>query len=47
MTPTFSLCVYCGSRPGADPAYAELARAVGLWIGHHAASWSTAAATTA
>jgi hypothetical protein len=35
MTPTFSLCVYCGSRPGADPRYAELARAVGLWIGRH------------
>lgn len=29
----FSLCVYCGSRPGADPAYAEAARIVGREIG--------------
>jgi uncharacterized protein (TIGR00730 family) len=34
-TPTFSLCVYCGSRPGTDPVYADAARAVGEWIGHH------------
>ncbi|MBT9549631.1 MAG: TIGR00730 family Rossman fold protein [Hydrogenophaga sp.] len=34
-TPTFSLCVYCGSRPGADPAFADAARAVGEWIGRH------------
>lgn len=34
-TPAFSLCVYCGSRPGATPAYAEAARAVGEWIGAH------------
>jgi uncharacterized protein (TIGR00730 family) len=33
--PAFSLCVYCGSRPGADPAYAEAARDVGHWIGSH------------
>ena len=33
--PAFSLCVYCGSRPGADPAFAELARNVGHWIGQH------------
>ena len=33
--PHFSLCVYCGSRPGADPRQAELARAVGHWIGRH------------
>lgn len=33
--PSFSLCVYCGSRPGADPAHAELAQAVGRWIGRH------------
>ena len=33
--PEFSLCVYCGSRPGSEPAYAETARAVGAWIGHH------------
>ena len=34
-TPTFSLCVYCGSRPGTDPAYGDAARAVGEWIGRH------------
>ena len=33
--PAFSLCVYCGSRSGTDPACAELARAVGHWIGSH------------
>ena len=33
--PAFSLCVYCGSRPGADPAYAAAARHVGEWIGQH------------
>lgn len=31
--PNFSLCVYCGSRPGAAPAFADAARAVGEWIG--------------
>jgi len=35
MTPTFSLCVYCGSRPGLDPQFADMARAVGQWIGRH------------
>jgi uncharacterized protein (TIGR00730 family) len=34
-TPAFSVCVYCGSRPGDDPVYAQTARAVGEWIGHH------------
>lgn len=33
--PTFSLCVYCGSRPGSDAAYLEAATAVGQWIGQH------------
>lgn len=33
MTPAFSVCVYCGSRPGSKPSYAEAARAVGTWIG--------------
>jgi len=33
--PLFSLCVYCGSRPGADPSHTEAARAVGHWIGGH------------
>ncbi len=32
-SPTFSLCVYCGSRPGAHPDFAETARSVGEWIG--------------
>ena len=31
--PKFSICVYCGSRPGENPLYAEAARAVGRWIG--------------
>ncbi len=35
MTPAFSICVYCGSRPGANPAYAEAARFVGEWIAQH------------
>ncbi len=29
----FSLCVYCGSRPGNDLRFADAARAVGPWIG--------------
>lgn len=29
----FSVCVYCGSRPGATPEFAETARTVGHWIG--------------
>ena len=33
--PAFSVCVYCGSRNGLLPAYAEVARKVGTWIGHH------------
>ncbi len=33
--PAFSLCVYCGSRPGADPAFTAVAREVGLWIAAH------------
>lgn len=32
-TPAFSLCVYCGSRPGVDPQHAEAAQALGQWIG--------------
>ena len=32
-TPAFSLCVYCGSRPGADPQHAQAAQALGQWIG--------------
>ncbi len=33
--PAFSLCVYCGSRSGADPVFADTARRVGRWIGEH------------
>ncbi|WP_180684224.1 TIGR00730 family Rossman fold protein [Tepidicella baoligensis] len=33
--PAFSLCVYCGSRPGADLRFADAACAVGDWIGRH------------
>ena len=29
----FSICVYCGSRPGNNPAFAEAARQTGQWIG--------------
>ena len=29
----FSVCVYCGSRPGADPRHAEAARTIGALIG--------------
>lgn len=29
----FSLCVYCGSRPGDDQRYVDAANAVGTWIG--------------
>lgn len=31
----FSVCVYCGSRTGTDPAAAQAAREVGQWIGAH------------
>lgn len=31
--PNFSICVYCGSRPGENPLFADAARAVGGWIG--------------
>jgi uncharacterized protein (TIGR00730 family) len=30
--PKFSLCVYCGSSPGARPEYTQVAQAVGEWI---------------
>lgn len=33
--PAFSLCVYCGSRHGVEPAFTEIARQVGHWIGQH------------
>jgi uncharacterized protein (TIGR00730 family) len=31
--PAFSICVYCGSRPGTDPAFVGAATEVGRWIG--------------
>lgn len=33
--PAFSICVYCGSRPGENALFAQTARAVGTWIGTH------------
>ncbi len=33
MTPAFSICVYCGSRPGDRPGFCAVAQAVGRWIG--------------
>ena len=34
-TSAFSVCVYCGSRPGVETAYAEVAQRVGRWIAEH------------
>lgn len=31
--PSFSICVYCGSRPGENLLFADAARTVGRWIG--------------
>ena len=33
--PAFSVAVYCGSRPGVDPAHAQIAQDTGRWIGEH------------
>jgi len=33
--PLFSICVYCGSKPGNEPAFAESAQQVGQWIAQH------------
>ncbi|MDO5692532.1 MAG: TIGR00730 family Rossman fold protein [Pseudomonadota bacterium] len=33
VDPAFSICVYCGSRAGADAAFADTAARVGQWIG--------------
>ena len=33
--PIRSICVYCGSRNGDDPRFAEVAKQVGTWIGTH------------
>jgi uncharacterized protein (TIGR00730 family) len=35
MSPAFSVCVYCGSRTGLNPDFAEAAQEVGTWIGRH------------
>jgi uncharacterized protein (TIGR00730 family) len=35
MSSAFSVCVYCGSRPGNLPLFAETAVQVGTWIGQH------------
>jgi uncharacterized protein (TIGR00730 family) len=34
-SPSFSMCVYCGSRPGKTDAFGQAAQAVGHWIGSH------------
>ena len=33
--PTFSICVYCGSKPGTNPLYAQVAVTVGQWVATH------------
>ena len=33
--PAFSICVYCGSRPGNSPEFSTTAKQVGTWIGTH------------
>jgi uncharacterized protein (TIGR00730 family) len=33
--PSFSICVYCGSKPGTDPLYAQAAVTIGQWIAAH------------
>ena len=35
MKPAFSMCVYCGSRPGKLESFTQTAKAVGEWIGQH------------
>ncbi len=35
MTPSFSLCVYCGSREGSDDRFKSVAIEVGRWIGEN------------
>jgi uncharacterized protein (TIGR00730 family) len=34
-SPAFSICIYCGSREGTQPAFAYAAGEVGRWIGQH------------
>ena len=33
--PSFSLCVYCGSRSGNSAEFAAMAQYIGTWIGRH------------
>ena len=35
MNPAFSVAVYCGSRTGSQPEFAQVADEVGRWIGRH------------
>ncbi len=35
MKPAFSVCVYCGSRPGLNPEFTTAAEQIGRWIGQH------------
>jgi uncharacterized protein (TIGR00730 family) len=35
MKSAFSVCVYCGSKPGLEPQFAQVAQQVGQWIGQH------------
>ena len=35
QSPTFSICIYCGSRPGSSLAFTDTASSVGRWIGSH------------
>jgi uncharacterized protein (TIGR00730 family) len=37
VTKPLSICIYCGSRSGASPVYAQAAQAVGAWIGRQGA----------
>ena len=33
--PRFSICVYCGSRPGNSEEFTTIAQQIGTWIGTH------------
>lgn len=35
MGSAFTVCVYCGSRPGLNSEFAKAAQEVGSWIGRH------------
>jgi uncharacterized protein (TIGR00730 family) len=35
IQPSFSICVYCGSKPGTDARFAQAAVNVGAWIAAH------------